>query len=183
MGRALRGLLVEDRDEFLWPKASKSCTKIETIQIVLLASTSNSGTSAAEGGSSKRMHSFLHSPLLGQVPWQNPMEKAHLNPAQSVLSDKFQFSKGEHLARCKQDPRNPSDGWTCHSLHAVPPHQFAILTSKVVTNLWSCFQVCFLPFCSYFWYLKTIWTSQSSLDQRISCYVAALSQVWFSHLN
>lgn len=114
-------------------------------------------------------------PLLGQVPQQSPMEKIHLNPALVFCSvrQQFQFSKGVYMV--KTAPKK-AKGWTPHSLHNVLPHQFAVLTFKVVADIKACCRsglVCFFPFCSCFWYLKTIWTKGSP----------ALPQVWLSHLN
>lgn len=81
MGKALRGLLLEDRDEFLWPKASKRCTKIETVQVVLLASTSNSGTTVLKATAQTGCtHSFQATAFVAhcwgkfhdRTPWKNP---------------------------------------------------------------------------------------------------------------
>lgn len=115
MGKALRGLLLQDRDEFLSPKASKRCTKIEIIQNVLLASTADSGTIAAESDSSKRMYLFLPKYKTAfmahcwgkshnKTPWKR---STSTQPRCSALSDNNLSSQ---LACCEQGPRSPSEG-------------------------------------------------------------------------
>lgn len=114
-------------------------------------------------------HSFqkkcLHGPLLTKSHGKAPAQ-----PRCSALFQQFQFSEGEPLAWCKQDPRNPS----VDTPHTVLPHQPAILTLKVGTNIQSCCKVRFSLFPSF---LQFLLVPEDHQEQRIPSWVAALPQV------
>lgn len=85
------------------------------------------------------------------------------------------------LTWCKQVSRTPSDGHSTASLlfyHTISRSLHWKLRLTFSLNLQRCKLglLWLIPFCSNFWYLKTIWTLQSSLDHGFPSWFASLSK-------
>ena len=117
------------------------------------------------------------------------VEWAHVSPAPLW---QHQATLTPSLTWCKHVPRTPSDGHPtasplfCHTI-LRSLHEKLWLTFSLDLHCFRLGLICFLPFCSNFWYLKTFLTFQSSLEHRFPDWFAsllsALPQVQFSHLN